>query len=219
MSLFSDIGNAFSSAVSTVSNIASAVAPVLFPEATLALTAGNMISQAVGSGLQQAAGQLCKEAGMPKFLQDLIGQVINQVLPGLQQPSDPSCDQAAQNSCGHDFRDFASQIGQSIADIAKGLKRGGGDDDGSDNWLVAIAKAMGKVAGQHMKNVSELSNKLDTLSNKTGDATQDANNAQQAGVITNELQGETQMVSLLQNAFSNALKSLGDGLSTMARKG
>jgi len=117
-----------------------------------------------------------------------------------------------QDHCGHDFRDLADSVGKSIADIVKQLRGGGGDDGGSDSWLVAIAKAMGKVAGQHAKKLAELSNKLEGLNGK------DPNNAQQSQEITNQMQGESQMLNLLQTAFSNVLKSIGEATANMARK-
>jgi len=212
MSFLSDIGNAFSSAVSTVSNIAATVAPVLFPGPVLALTAGNMIAQAVGGGAQQALSQLNKEAGLPSFLKDAIGGIIKDVVSQFCKPSNSDCDQAVQDHCGHDFRDLADSVGKSIADIVKQLRGGGGDDGGSDSWLVAIAKAMGKVAGQHAKKLAELSNKLEGLNGK------DPNNAQQSQEITNQMQGESQMLNLLQTAFSNVLKSIGEATANMARK-
>jgi hypothetical protein len=217
MSIFSDIGNAVSGAVSSLANIAATVAPVLFPQAALAMTATNLLMQATQGGVDQALSQLTKEAGMPKFLQSIVGDLAKDVLSKFVKPSNGDCDNAVRDRCGNDFRDFQNDLGRSIADIAKGIKKCD-DDEGSSSWLVAIAKAMGRVAGEHMKKVSQLSDKLETLSADAGNKEQNAENAKQAGITTNELQGETQMVSLLQNAFSNALKSLGESLSTMARK-
>jgi phage-related protein len=211
MSFLSDIGNAVSSAVNTVSNIASTVAPILFPGPVLALTAGNLIAQAVGGGVKEAANLLCKEQGMPKFLKDLLGGLIDKLIT-CQKPPHPECDSHVREHCGNDFRDFASEIGRSIADLVKDIRKGGCDEGGSDSWLVAIAKAMGKVAGQHAKRIAELSQKLETLNGK------DPSQADQAMKVNNELQGETQMLNLLQTAFSNALKTIGEATATMARK-
>jgi hypothetical protein len=37
--------------------------------------------------------------------------------------------------------------------------------------------------------------------------------------MQSELQGVSQMFAMLQSAFNNAIKSLGEGLTQMARKG
>lgn len=216
MSFLSDIGNAVSSAVNFVSNVGStvggALAPALFPGPVLALTGMNLISQMVGGGVKEAANLLCKEQGMPKFLKDLLGGLVDKLIT-CQKPPHPECDQHVREHCGNDFRDFASEIGRSIADAVKDIRKcGNGDDGGSDSWLVAIAKAMGKVAGQHAKRIAELSQKLETLNGK------DPSQADQAMKVNNELQGETQMLNLLQTAFSNALKTIGEATATMARK-
>lgn len=212
MSFLDAIGSAFKGAVDTIGDIAKVAAPILFPGPTLALTAGNLLAQAVGGGAQQALSQLGKEAGLPKFLQDMVGGIIKDVVSQFCKPSDSDCDQAVQDHCGDTFRDIGDSVGRSIADIVKQL-RSGGEDGGSDSWLVAIAKAMGKVAGQHAKKLAELSNQLEGLNGK------DPNNAQQSQEITNQMQGESQMLNLLQTAFSNVLKTIGESTANMARKG
>jgi hypothetical protein len=213
MSIFSDIGNAVSGAVSSLANIAATVAPVLFPQAALAMTATNLLTQAVGGGVNQAVSQLTKEAGLPKFLMGPIADVVKNVVDQFCKPSDSQCDNHVREHCGNDFRDIGESVGRSIADIVKQLRCGGEDGGGADSWLVAIAKAMGKVAGQHAKKLADLSNKLDGLQGK------DSGNADQAQQITNQMQGESQMLNLLQTAFSNVLKSIGESIANMARKG
>ena len=86
---------------------------------------------------------------------------------------------------------------------------------------------MGAAAGDHMKNMINLSNKINDLSAKGKgiDATTDAgkkeqaDNAAETSAAQAEMQAEGQMYSMLQNAFSNTIKSIGEGLTTMARKG
>ena len=73
----------------------------------------------------------------------------------------------------------------------------------------------------------ELSNKINDLSakNKGIDPKSDAgkkeqaDNAAETSAAQAEFQAEGQMFSMLQNSFSNAIKSIGEGLTTMARKG
>ena len=201
--------------VNTVVGAASSLAPLampFFPQAQIAMAGINLLNQAVGGGVNQAIDQLGKEAGLPKFLQSAIRDIVKDVIGKLCRPAN-ECEQHVRDRCGNDFRDIGDSIGRSIADIVKKLRCENGEDGGADSWLVAIAKAMGKVAGQHAKKLAELSNKLDGLNGK------DPNNAQQSQEITNQLQGESQMLNLLQTAFSNTLKSLGEATANMARKG
>lgn len=212
MSIFSDIGNAVSSAVSSVAHIAMEVAPLVFPQLALAATVTNMVSQVAGQAVNQAVQQLCKESGMPKFLQDIVGKCVKEALQGLCKPSDSDCDKHIKDHCGNDFRELADQLGHTIADAVKKIKSGGGDDDSSSSWLVAIAKAMGSAAGKHAQKVAELSNKIDTLNGS------DPKQAAEATKLQNEMQGETQMLSLMMTAFSTAIKTIGESMKTMAGK-
>ena len=58
--------------ISSILNIASMV----FPPLGLATAAAQMVTQAVGQAVNQAAQQLTQTAGMPKFLQDMIGGIV-----------------------------------------------------------------------------------------------------------------------------------------------
>src|SRR5262245_66638048 len=110
MSIFSDIGNVFSSAASLVQDaakLAMDVAPLAFPQLAIAQAVGGLLTQAVGQAVNGAAQQLCKEAGMPKFLQDVIGQVVKDVLSQLQQQGgDKGCHDAAQQHFGGSIQDI-----------------------------------------------------------------------------------------------------------------
>ncbi|ARN23545.1 hypothetical protein A4W93_28650 [Piscinibacter gummiphilus] len=116
----------------------------------------------------------------------------------------------------------------------------GGSKQGAKSWLQALAEGMGKTLGQKASKMVELSQKMGDLSDKqAANATKAADgaknetsaeqkqaDAQQAQAdaaaftkTQTELQGVSQEFSLLQSAFSNALKSIGEGLSQMGRKG
>jgi len=198
--------------INTVAGAASSLAPLampFFPQAQIAMAGVSLLNQAVGGGVNQAVDLLGKEAGLPKFLQSMIKDLVGKLCP---PPANNECECHVRDRCGNDFSDIAKDIGRSIADLVKKL-RGGDEEGGADSWLVAIAKAMGKVAGQHAKKLADLSNKLDGLKGN------DSNNAQQSQEITNQMQGESQMLNLLQTAFSNVLKTIGESIANMARKG
>ncbi len=85
--------------------------------------------------------------------------------------------------------------------VKKGGGKGGG---GGGGWLLAMAKAMGKLADA----------KAAALEAKTANMPVDATPSQ-----TLELQAESQEFSLMMNAFTNVLKTLGEGNANAARKG
>ncbi len=220
------------------------IASVVFPPLGIATSVANMITQGVGQAVNQAAQQLCQSAGMPKFLTDMIGGLVKDVVGKLTQNSQPGCDQAAQDNFGGDIGQMIQDLVKSITDNAKAIMdqgQGGDECNGgksagkggksgaqpAGNWLIAMARAMGAAAGDHAKRMVELSNKINDLSQKgkgidaSSDAgkKQQADNAAETSAAQAEFQAEGQMFSMLQNSFSNAIKSIGEGLTTMARKG
>ena len=218
------------------------IASVAFPPLGIATSVANLITQGVGQAVNQAAQQLCQTAGMPKFLTDMIGGLVKDVVGQLTHHSDQGCDEAAQQNFGGDINSMIEGLVKSITDGAKAImEQGQGDDckptkggkggkggaQPAGNWLVAMARAMGAAAGDHAKRMVELSNKINDLSSKGKgiDASSDAgkkeqaDNAAETSAAQAEFQAEGQMFSMLQNSFSNAIKSIGEGLTTMARKG
>jgi hypothetical protein len=83
-------------------------------------------------------------------------------------------------------------------------------DGSGESWLVAIAQALGKLAGQRAERMVEL---LDLAATKTG-----KDDSQEFSVIMGRFQGEAQMFSLVSNALATVVKAVGEGLSGIARK-
>lgn len=226
-SAVSDLAGAALNAASTLAPLAS----LAFPQLAIAQAVGGLITQGVGQAVNQAAQQLCKEAGMPKFLQDVIGNIVKDVIGKLtqQQPQcDPACHDAAKQQFGGGIDDLIKNLTKSLVDGAKAIMEQGGDEKceggkggkkGAANWLVAMAKAMGDSAGAHLKKMVELSNQIADLTSQGGNKEQQAENAQKASGLQAEFQAESQLFNMLQSSFSTAIKSIGEGLSQMARKG
>jgi len=105
-----------------------------------------------------------------------------------------------------------------VGDIASSAVARGENDGASGakgkSWLVAIAQAMGNALGTKAAKLVELSNKLDGLAGKT-DSQQDAKAFQKTMA---QFQAESQLFSMLSNAFSTAIKSIGEGMTSLARK-
>jgi hypothetical protein len=82
---------------------------------------------------------------------------------------------------------------------------------GGGSWLEAIAEAMGNALGQMAQKLVDESNSLQSLAGNQNDA-------QQFQATMAKFQADAQMFSMLSNAFSTAIKSIGDGMTTMASK-
>jgi len=229
MSFLDSIVNTVSSAVSSAASLATTAATIAFPELAIAQAVTGLVSQVAGQAVQQAAQQLCQESGMPNFVQDIVKNIVQQVLSQLQGGQGAQGGQGSdcQNYCQDKFGDALKQLGdgitKSIVDFTKNIMAGDDDESsgkssksgkgGSSSWLIAMAKAMGKTAGEHAKKLADLSDQINNLQGSNGDQ------ASKASELQSQMQAEGQMFGMLQNAFANVLKSIGDGMSTMARKG
>lgn len=109
--------------------------------------------------------------------------------------------------------------GQEAKDAKSGSKKGVGG-----SWLMAIAQALGEAAGKSAARMVGLADKLkEAGDNKAAMAdSKDTKAKEQAASDYNqaqvEFQGASQEFSQLMNTIATALKSLGEGLTTVARK-
>lgn len=229
------------------------IASIAFPPAALMGAASNLLTQAIGGAVGQAVGTLCKEFGMPKFIGDMVKNVADQVLGGMQKPGDPGCEAHVGGQIGDTLQDFAKDLCQKIVECTRknmgddencggggGGKGGKGKGTGqvAGSWLQAIAISMGQIAGDKAAQMVELSKKMSDLNSDGKDLTKQlegagkddskgrgdiqakqADNAREFSVVQAQFQATSQEFSILQNTFSNALKSIGEGLTTMGRKG
>jgi hypothetical protein len=218
-------------------NLALSALGIAFPPLGIATSLSNAITGVVGQAVNGAAQSLAKEAGMPKFLLGGIGDVVKQVMGQLTQPSHPQCDHGVGQAFGGDLKSLLDDMIKSITDHAKKIMddcggdqkgpKGKGGKQGAGSWLEAIAIAMGKAAGEQASKMVTLSNKLSDLStskapegaSKEQQQQFQADQAKEMNTINSQFQAASQMFNMLQSAFSNAVKSIGEGVTTMARKG
>lgn len=79
---------------------------------------------------------------------------------------------------------------------------------GSKSWLVAIAQALGTMLGEKAETMKGLVDKMNAAEE----------NGKEFNMALTEFQAESQMFSMLSNATSTAIKSIGEGLTSNARK-
>jgi hypothetical protein len=209
------------------------VASMAFPPLALANSLANVLVQAIGKAVMQAVSTLIQESGMPKFLGSAIGSMLEKVLGGQMKQTDASADSAVQSDQGVQNweKDFIEQLSSRIVENArKGVskenegkgKAGGKASAGS--WLQAIAEAMGSIAGDKASDMVGLSKQMSDLSAAAKGIGKDDTKGQQANakefsIVQAKFQAASQEYSILQNTFANAIKSIGEGLAAMGRKG
>lgn len=207
---------------------------------------GAMIGQMIGGMVQNMLGQAMQDNGVDQQTQDSANQAYNQAYTEASGGLEPAASNGATTS--EQINQFADAANLSDADrgtlqrlgadlntaIADATSRGaadaaGGteatnDTKGKGSWLMALAKALGGMAGKSAANIVKLSGELTKLGDEKANAAggDDPKAKEQAAADYNEknteLQGASQEFSLLMNTISTTLKSLGEGMSTVARK-
>lgn len=116
--------------------------------------------------------------------------------------------------------DSVNNLADAMTKLTLALGQQGIDDNDSAggggrgvSWLEAIAKAMGEALGNKAAELVKGSQSLNSLAGD--DSTKGAQKFQQAMA---KFQADAQLFSMLSDAFSNAIKSIGQGLQTMASK-
>ena len=204
-----------------------------FSPANVLNAAANLINAANGGAVKDAASQLHKEDGLPKFIQDAINQAVDKVLQQNQKPADATCQQqlgdATKDGLKKEMDDLIKQLVDNVrkqvgeeskdaAGDASGCGKGGKKSAGS--WLQAIAKAMGEVLGNKAGEMVKLTDKISSLA-KEGQSLKGEDkqqNAQEMTAAQTEMQGVSQEYKLLTETVNTVLKGIGEALSNLGRK-
>lgn len=181
----------------------------------------NVGSQAFTSAFTQVAEQALGQA-FTSVAQDVVDGIVdaaNNQGPNGTYTGDLD---RAQN----DMTQATQNLMQSIMD-ANAKKRGKDDAagaSGGNSWFVALAKALGEAEGKHLSNMLTLAGQMNQLSTSvdvSGSSSAGATNQQNSekfATLNAEFQAEAQEFQMLSEATSTAIKSIGQGLSDIARK-
>jgi len=214
---------------STLGEIAGGIVGAYFggPEgaaigAQLGAALGNEIQQDIGDSTKSASNDLVRDHRMPPQDRDQIHNCVDQWLAQNYNHDVPwDVQQDVRHRYGPALQDLARQMAQWIVnDVVQNM----GDRDSKPHgkggtgggWLQAIAKAMGRTLGEKASEMVALSKEMSSL--QGNGSSSDSQNAQQFNMDMTQFQATSQEYSILQNTFSTAIKSLGEALSSMARK-
>ncbi len=186
------------------------------------LIVSQLATQLISSIAQQVIQQVGQELGLPQPAIDLaqgafaaeFGDVAGatqnyqEALDGIVQgfpnasPAEQGELQRASDGAYDALQDIArSMVEQASTQDADGNVKGG-RSGGAPSWLMAIAKGLGRM-------LDSQANKLENKMNST--------NWDKAGEAA-EFQAQSQEFGLAMNTATNAIKTIGDALTTMARK-
>lgn len=199
------------------------IGSMFFPPLAIANGLGNMLTNVIGGAVSGAIDAFQQQCGLPKFIANIAKEAISQLLPGMQQPCDPHCEQHLQDKCGDKFQDFGKSMLQDILgsnafqNYKSECEKNGGagkSSGGGKSWFVALMQALGEVQNKQAAKVQALSKEVSDLLG----AGNDSKGSQQAQFDKME---EFKAEAKLQEVFANVTKSIGDAIgnsiATVAR--
>lgn len=182
----------------------------------------NIAATEVGSMLNK----LIDSMSMPDFMKDAAKMQVSGILSeftgntpaGLDKEVKGVIDQGAPSQAANESGSgaaSASPMGimeqsmqNEMEEATSGSSKAG--SEGGGNWLAILARALGNTAGEHLKAMVDLGKKMGEL-----DSTE---NPEAFAQIQSEFQAESQIFKMFQEAIGTMVKSIGEGMSTVARK-
>ncbi len=201
------VGSVVSSAVSSVvGNMMSSLISN-FGSSNIAGAFANAFMGALGTALKT----IIDNAPLPQFLKDAAKDLIDNVIGSNQQPTTPEAQDAVNCEYGDMLENISQGICEEAAEEAEG-KEGG-------NWLVALARGLSEV---QVKFLDAAMDNMDTMKNNSVDETKSkeaqAEDREEFIQAQSEYQANMQMFNMMANMTATSLKSLGEGLTAIARK-
>jgi hypothetical protein len=217
---------------------------VINPATLLQLAAGpagwaSLAMRAIGTAIaQQVIQQIGQKLGLPESVINLAQQAFS-AASGTSDLGQQSISQAV-SSIAKQFNMSPVQTGQleqsanaSADKITSKLSQSSIDEEGEVSakggklsFLVALAKAMGKLMDKKAQQMQDISTKISNAvdGSKAGeingvDGSKNSSESTKLSSQTALLQAYGQELSILSNAFSQTAKSFGEANTTNARKG
>lgn len=181
----------------------------------------SIAAKAIGTAIaQQVIQQLGQSLGLPPALisaaQSAFSaasgqpnapiQTVRQAVADLAQQYGLSAIQQGQleRAAQNDVKDMYEALSEAARQGKQRAERGDGKSSGKGGWLREIAALMSQALDSKIKEMKGLAGQLDKTKTTS---------------LQNDLQVATQEFSFLMNATANMIKTVGEGLGTMARKG
>jgi len=186
-----------------VSNLLGGTLSSLVSSFGMGQVAGALTNTFMGS-LGDALKNVINNSPLPNFLKAAANQVIDSVVGNNQQPTSPECQCAVDDQYG----DMMDNISQGIAEEA------GEEAEGKEgaNWLVALA---GGLANAQIKFLDKAMDAKDAMEASGWD---DKDSRDAFIKAQSDYQANIQMFNMMANMTATSLKSLGEGLTAIARK-
>lgn len=199
----------------------------------------NLFMGFAGQILDKAIQNVGDKLGLPQSIIDMAQSTahysMGDIAGGLQNAGEAVEGVVANlnpfdaSSIGQQIDDASSRLSGIMLSALKGeecqgVAEGQGEGKGDANWLVAIAKALGEMVGKRAANMQETLGKMEGINNReipsSGEDKTEALQQQSQDFMeaNSQFQAESQMFNIMAQTTSNVIKTLGQGISTIAQK-
>ena len=198
----------------------------------------NALSNLKLERLGDKVKDIIKDSNLAPAIKDKAMDIIDSYIAKMQKPTIPATQDFIDSKLGGQInaqadnvkKDIMSEMFNNETVGVEGNNRKEGKD--GKHWLVALAEAMGNIAGKHLKNMIELADKIGNVGNDKGQSNTrtsgnetdstgtktDPDEAKKMAKLQAEFQAESQMFKMVSESASTLVKSIGESLSTLARK-
>ena len=172
---------------------------------------GNLLGTSFGDVVKRVIG----DSPLPEFIKDAAYEAIDSAVNESTAPVSAE----AETEAAEKMQEVVDQMMEdAFAEMSEATEKtgeeGGGKvskNSGGGNWLAEIAKALGSIAGKHLEKSVDLAREI------TAQSSGGASPGEMAE-LTAEMQAETQMFKMAQEAATTIVKSVGEALQATARK-
>lgn len=196
------------------------------PQQVIDVAKGVFASAMGGNGLAMSptdtVANLAKDAGMSaveqggldRMVQDAVRKLVDSIVgsdefknarAGAKGGAGRAAATGAASGAG--ATDGAQAGGASGAQSPSGI----GDGIDGQSWMMQIATILGRLADKKMGEMAGLAKQIG--------ATENGKDQNKVTELTGQMQAKGQEFGLISNAMTNVVKSLGENLSQIARKG
>ena len=170
---------------------------------------GNLFTQTVGNAVNRVIDAL----PMPQFMKDLAKDVVDNVIGDLKDDSvSQSCqcevDEALAGEAKETEDSLFDTLLQSATENSKDEKDKKGAGSDGKSWLEVLAQGLADVQNKYLDKAMDAQEKMENSDKESKEFIE----------AQNEFTANMQLFKMASEATATALKSVGEALSSIARK-
>jgi hypothetical protein len=172
----------------------------------------NAMTNTQANGFFEGIKEAISQSGLGDFAKNMLMNAVNQAQSDYTpQPTSASCQDAVDDAFGEQAKAQGREFGENLLDSIMSSEN---DGKGKKSWLVVLAEGMARVATEHLHKMIDAQEQME----KSGENNDKKEASSEFTEGQAKFQAESKLFSMAIEATSTALKAVGDGLASLARK-